>query len=399
MSKKSEIKATLEKMVAEQLEKRNGGQAPRSLEDILAASTPAPGHREPMKGASVSRILRALTAAKGDTERAYRLAKAHWGSKKDDVAGRMAIEAFEKANSAGDFGTGGFLIPEDMASDIIDLLRPRNVIRAAGAPTIPMPRGTLTLPKQTGDPSASYIGENQDITKSEPTGGHIVLSAKKLAALVPISNDLLLMDVGNQADMFIRDSIVRRIAIREDQAFIRDDGANNQPQGLRYWAEAGNVFGSAGTTATNVEDDLVTMMNNLEGNDVDMSNPVWFMSPRSKNHLVNLRDANGNLIYPTITNAQPTLYGFPVFVSNNIPNNLGGGTESEIYLVNVSDTIIAETGGLEVTADSTASYQEGGNLVSAFSRDQTVIRAIVRHDFAVVYPEAVTVMTGVTWGV
>jgi len=157
-----------------------------------------------------------------------------------------------------------------------------------------------------------------------------------------------------------------------------------------------NATGS-NPSSSDVEADLVSMLDDLEGSDVDMTNPAWFMSSRTKNYLINLRDGNGNLVYPTISEgAMPSLYGYPVYVSTNVPNNINSN-ESEIYFVNMNDTMIAETGGMEITADSTASYMEGSNLVSAFSRDQTVIRAIVRHDFGVAYPEAISCRTGVTW--
>lgn len=348
------------------------------------------------KGLAVARIVRAWTASNGDIDRAKRFADRAW----KDALGKNIVGFFEKAVSAGDFTGGGFIIPPDIATDIIDLLTPRTIMRAAGTPVVPMPRGTLTMPKQTGDVSANYIGENEDITKSEPTGGQIVLSAKKLSALVPVSNDLLLYNAGNQADTYIRNTMVRRIAIREDKAFLRDDGTQHTPKGLRHWAASGNVY-AANTTVNpaNIEDDLVKAIDKLEGADVDMSRPVWLMAPRTKNYLAKLREAaGGNLLYPEMRNSTPTLLTYPVFVSNNIPTNLGSGTdESEVYLVNVPDTLIGEAGGLEIAADSSASYIEGGSLVSAFSRDQTVIRAIVRHDFGCLYEESVAIITGVKW--
>lgn len=349
------------------------------------------------KGIMVARVVRAVTAARGDIRRAKEYADRCWkGETRIEL-----MEFFEKASEAQDFDSGGFMIPSDMSDDIIDLLRPRSVMRAAGVPTVPMPRGSLTMPKQTGDISANYVGESEDITASQPTGGQILLSARKLSALVPISNDLLSYSAGDSADRFIRNSIVRRIGIREDRAFTRDDGTQNTPKGIRHWAATANVFDADGTpTAATVEAELTKMLNLLEQADVDMADPAWIMSPRSKNFLMNLREASGgNLIYPEMRNTSPSLLTFPVFVTTNIPNTLGAGSdESEIYLFNVSDSLIGEAGGLEITADSSASYIEGSTLVSAFSRDQTVIRAIMSHDFAVLHEESVSVLTAVLYG-
>jgi len=355
-------------------------------------------HKEPRKrsmeerGIGVARMLRAVAATKGDPERACHWLKKAYGD--DDLTNSVI-----KALGASNFTAGGFIVPEDMRTDIIELLRPRTVVRAAGAPVVPMPRGTLTLPKQTGDITATYVGENKDISSTQPTGGQIQLSAKKLAALVPISNDLLDFSAGNSADTFVRNSLVRRIAVREDQAFLRDDGTNGTPKGIRYWAASANVTASNGTTTAQIEQDFTDLVQALEGSDVDMTNPVWFMAPRSKNNLLAKRDsAGGNLLYPELRTNNPTILGFPVFTTNSIPTNLGAGSnETELYLVNMSDTLIAEAGDMEIAVDTSASYLEGSTLVSSFTRDQTVIRAIIRHDFALVHAEAAAVKTGITW--
>jgi len=374
MSRIDELKSVIAEAVKAEVEKAIKPLQEKSTdwsEIIAAAGARSLGERmqndKEARTIAAARLVRAYAAARGDIGRAEHFAKKAW----DDDLGKVVVATFEKAMAAGDFTGGGFMIPPEFADQIIDLLRPRSVVRAMGTPTVPMPRGTLTIPKQTGDVSAQYV---------------------------PVSNDLLSVTAGDRADRFIRDSMVRHIATREDRAFIRDDGTNGTPKGLRYWA--GSSFASAGTTAANIENDLVKMINTMESANVDMSNPVWLMSPRSKNTLLTLRDGSGNLIYPEIrpgSDGMSRLYGWPVFTTTNIPTNLGGGSDTEVYLVNVPDLIIAEQGGLEITASDEASYVEGANLASAFSRDQTVIRAIVRHDFAVQYPEAVVVMTGVAW--
>lgn len=342
-------------------------------------------------GIGLARFVRAAAFGRGDVQRAQYFCEKVW----DDSLG----SAVSKALEVGDLTAGGALVPPEYAAELVELLRPRSVVRAAGARVLPMNQGSLTLRKQTAGSTASYVGESTDITKTEPTTGQIVMTSKKLAAIVPISNDLLAFSNNPTADEFVRDDLVQHIATREDQAFIRDDGTLDTPKGLRYWAQAANITASNGTSATNIENDFKDLINDLEGNDVRMLRPVWFMAPRSKNHLVNLRDANGNLIYPEIRTTTPTLYGWPVFTTTNIPTNLGGGgNETEVYLVDMMDAIIAEATGLEIAVDSSASYVESGSLKSAFSRDETLIRAITRHDFAVRHAESVAVKNTLTWG-
>jgi len=346
-------------------------------------------------GIGVARTIRMLAAAKGDAERAAKLAKKALDSVWKDELG----EKVQKQLMAGEFDSGGFLIRPEFADGIIPFLYARAVVRRAGPRVLPLNNGTLTMPKHTGSVTASYVGESQVISKTEPTGGQIIMTAKKLAAIVPISNDLLRFDAGNQADVWVRDDLVRRIAVREDQAFLRDDGTEHKPKGMRYWVASGNITASVGTSATNIETDIKTLINNLEQNNVALEDTVFFMAPRSKNHLVNLRDGNGNLIYPSMREAQPTLFGRPVFVTTNIPVNLGaGGNETEVYLVNMMEVVIGEAAGLQIEVDSSASYTSGASLVSSFERDETLVRAIEMHDFAVMHEEAISIINQITWG-
>src|SRR5690625_3264511 len=126
------------------------------------------------------RWVRALAAGKGDPERASRYVKQVW--KDEDFAKQLAASVFED---------GGAIVPDEYMAEIIELLRAQAVVRQLGATTVNMSSGSMTIPKQTGASTAHYIGENTNIPASQPAFGQIQLSAKKLAALVPISNDLL----------------------------------------------------------------------------------------------------------------------------------------------------------------------------------------------------------------
>jgi HK97 family phage major capsid protein len=266
-----------------------------------------------------------------------------------------------------------------------------------GAQSIPMPNGQLTMPFLSAGGIAEYVGENSNATKQEQTFGQLVMTAKKLAVVTPVSNDLL-NDSSPSADMIVRNDLVRNAAVREDLAFIRDDGTGNKPRGMRHWAVSGNVFATAGTTAAQVAVDLAESVLKLEEGNIPMTRPGWIMSPRSKSYLFRLLDSNSNSIYRDEL-AQGTLLGFPIMTSTQIPNNLGGGTESEVYFADFAHLLIGETESVEITAIDGAAYHDGSAVQSAFSQDQTVMRLIARHDFGARYRgNEIAVVTGVTWG-
>jgi len=292
---------------------------------------------------------------------------------------------------------GGFIIPPGYSADFIELLRPNTVVRKHTT-SLPMPSGSITLPKQAGKSSASYIAEGDDIGVTEPAFGQVTLAAKKMAAIVPVSNDLIRFS-SPQVNAIIRDDLLRSVAEREDLAFLRDDGTGNVPKGLLSIATGGNKPAAAAGVAPNAQvtdTELGKLELALMSQNVSLLGAYWVMSPRTFQYLENLRDGNGNKVYPEI--AAMRLRGKAIELTTQIPENLGAGTnESEIYLYQPKHGIIGDAVGVTLDVSSEATYNDGG-LVSAYSRDETVVRVICEHDFAMRHDAAVAVLTAVQWG-
>ena len=344
------------------------------------------------KGIAAARCVRALAASQGDPHRAKNfVAKVY----NDDLG-----DEIQKALVSSELENGGALIMPEYAAEIIELLRAMTVVRRAGARILPMNNGTLTIRKHTAGSSASYVGESNNIGITQPETGQIELTSKKLAAIVPISNDLLSFTSGPGADEFVRDDLLNEIATREDRAFLRDDGTQHTPRGMRSWAANANVSVSNGTSPAEIEADFKDLLNALQSANVRMLRPAWFMTPTRKNHLAILRHANGGqLIFPELSQANPMIWGYPVFTTTSIPNNLGTGAQTEIMFADMADAIIGEVSGLSIVVDASASYVDGNTMQSAFSRDETLIRAITRHDFAFRHRESIAIKTEIDWGV
>jgi HK97 family phage major capsid protein len=106
----------------------------------------------------------------------------------------------------------------------------------------------------------------------------------------------------------------------------------------------------------------------------------------------------GAKAFPEMENGQ--LRGRPYRVSNQVPINLGSSpaNESEIYLADFAHVVVGEASQMEVTASETAAYHDGSNVQAAFSKDQTVMRAIARHDINLRHDASVAVIQAVKWG-
>ena len=362
--------------------------APRGFASGIQGDLKAPA-KDPEKGIRAARCIRALACARGDHARAAQIAE-KWG---DPVVAKALSESV--------FEDGGAVVAPEFSEEIIDLLTARTTVRALGATPVPMNSGSLTLPYLHVGSTASYVGELQNIPTSQQQVRQMQLSVKKLAALTPLSNDLI-RDAGPRADAMVRNDLVRSMSLREDLAFIRDDGTEGKPKGMRRQADAANVFprtqvGGVNTLATAIAD-LGKACRRLEEQNVQMTSPGWLLSPRSKWHLMTLLDGSGNKVFWDEMQ-KGTLFTFPFRVTTQIPNNLGvAGDESEIYLAEFATLIIGENTQLLIDVFPGGAYHDGSSVVSGISSDQTVIRTIARHDFGARHNgKEIAVITDVDW--
>lgn len=303
-----------------------------------------------------------------------------------------------KALLASDGSAGGFLVPVTFSTDVVEFLRPMSAVRKLNPNIISMPSGTTKIPKIITGASATYIGESVNIPRSEQVFGQLTLSFKKLATLVPISNDLVRYS-SPSIDSVVRDDVVRAMAARENQAFLRDPGSENTPRGLRYAIASANVLAVSGTDIlADITTNLGRLVLALEDANIPMTRPGWIFAPRTRHRLMTVMNTNSAFVFRPEMLAG-TLWGFPYAVSTVVPTNLGsGGNESEVYLADFADVVIGESQSLIVDSSTEASYWDGSTQQSAYSRDETVVRCILEEDLALRRDTAAAVLTGVTWG-
>lgn len=344
--------------------------------------------KEPLAaGVMMARITRVLAASDMDQRAAANLAEQNYGSDVGNIVANMEQSTNTK---------GGFLVDTAYSSDFIDILRPRVVIRQLGARTVPMPDGNLSTRKKTSGTSAGYIGERIPAPSTDVTVAMVNMSAKRLAAIVPITNQLI-RRASMSADMMIRDDLVSSVAVKEDQQFLRGVGSATAPTGLRNLIAAGNVVAAnAVINLQNVDNDLGKLKLKVLNANVPMTKCGWIMSPRTMLFLEKLRDGNGNKAYPEIAEGKLGIY--PIGVTTSVPDNLGAGTnESEIYFGDFDQFLIGDTEQVTIAASDVAAYDDNGTMRAAFSNDETVIRLIAEHDTQVRYDSAFAVLTAVTW--
>ena len=128
------------------------------------------------------------------------------------------------------------------------------------------------------------------------------------------------------------------------------------------------------------------MLEFLQGSDVGMQRPGWIFNFQQPNALSSLRDSNGNFAWQSMHDTPQMLLSMPLVDTNNLPNTTA-------LLCDFADVVVGEATSVEIQISNDGSYTTGGNLVSAFARDETLIRAILRVDINVKHPESCATLT------
>lgn len=319
--------------------------------------------------------------------------------------GEGVAMALSSTNASG----GAVLIPTVLAQTVIERLVPNAVVRSMGPLSLPLNNGNLTMPRIAGGAVAGYIGRDSDVPVSQQNFDNVQLMAKKLACLVPIGNDLIrFAGIDQRVDSLVVDDTAFSIANAEDNAFIRGDGSNSTPKGLRNWCLPSNVLAATPTHNLAGQELVQAIMADagrailaLRRANVRLRKPGWLMHPDSVQFLGDLLTTTGNKVFPEISDG--LFRGYPIGITTEIPTNLtaGGatGNGTEIYFVDFAEMVIGESMNVSVAISMDATYIDPatGNPVSAFQRDLTLIRIITENDFGPRHAEAIAVLDGVTW--
>ncbi len=355
------------------------------------ATVPAQAAEKLEPGMKFSRFVQAVAATRGQggLRAVADFSEKTWGS-------AFAIEAADNMQESVDV-QGGFLVNQDYSTDLIDALRPAVAVRRMGAVSVPMPRGNLSTRKQTSTSNATWVGERAAIPTSAPGVDMVKMSAKKLAALVPVSNDLLRYN-SIQTDEMVRNDVVREVGIAEDQQFIRGQGSAYAPAGLRYLAAAANVItANPINVVENVRNDLAALRLGLSRNNVPMMRCGYIINPTIEEFLGQLLTTTGALAFPEISEGR--IGAYPFTTTTSVPDNLGtDGNASEIYFADFSQIMIGDALQTTLAVSTEASYVDGQGVTrSAFQNDETLVRVIEAVDLNTRYDAAISVLTDAAW--
>lgn len=213
--------------------------------------------------------------------------------------------------------TGGYLIQNEFATSVIEIVRDNSPVRAA-ATVMSVGRKTIELPKQSSFADAFYEGEAQPAQESSVDFASESLTAYRLTTIMLATQDML-MDSNFDLESIIRDAVGEAFAHKEGSLFVNGTGSK-QPEGILSNEDVIANGTNASAAGTITAEDLI----NLQPKITKKANkPVYAFNRTTLAFLQLLKGTtNDHFIWQNnlAEGAPNTIGGVPYIILEDMPN-------------------------------------------------------------------------------
>lgn len=258
---------------------------------------------------------------------------------------------------------GGYLVPEEMETAIIDLRETYGVARQS-AFVRAMASDSMVIPRRAGGVTAYFVNENGEITASDKHWDAVTLTARKLAAMCRMSKEVTEDSIVNLADD-LAGEIAYAFAKKEDECLFLGDGSSTYGGivGLKSAVAAGSkVTAATGNTAFSTLDleDFERMVGTLP--EYAVAGARWYISRQGwANSMLRLAEAAGGNTVSQIAQGAPLQFlGFPVTIAQVMNSTLTAQTSTDglAYLGNLQLAVSMGTRrGVSIEVDASRYFE------------------------------------------
>jgi HK97 family phage major capsid protein len=310
----------------------------------------------------------------------------------------------EGTNSAG-----GYLVPPEFYADVLFLLNQYGFARKYCA-QIQMQSNVLNVSTLTGTPSVNWVSEDTAITASKGTFGRLVLTAQKLAAIYPISNELL-MDANVDVYNTILRIFVEVFGQQEDMQVF--NGTGSPFTGILQTTGTTLTYLGASSTSGKTHfpditlDDLINLVQSI--GPAQQRGACLFVEQNTLTDLLKKKDSSSRYLWDLATSNDPNIngangfnatnlqfHGYPVVSLPNgvLINGYSAATAPSTPFalfgnLQTAGCWLGTRGGMELRI----SYDATADSVNAFTNDLQLLRMTERIAFGVGQPGYLAVLS------
>lgn len=329
-------------------------------------------------------IMRAIRALANPQNRAYQEAAAfefECSRTAAELSGKQSRgimipadvlnRAFSTTTPSG--GPGSNAIATNLLADqFIELLRHRTWALKR-VTTMGGLVGNVDIPRQNSATQAYWVGEGGAPTESEPGIDQIAFSPKTLAAYTDITRRLMLQSTPD-AELIVRNDLLKVMALALDKAVLYGSGASNQPKGL---LQQTGIHAVALADVNPAFAEYVAMETAIAAADADIGSLSYVVNATARGA------AKTTLKFPSAAIAQGgtiweqgnTINGYDVDVTNQL-------VPGDFFFGNWADFIVAMWSGLDMMVDPYSLSTSGGTRIVVFQDVDMNVRHVQSFTYA-----------------
>lgn len=271
---------------------------------------------------------------------------------------------------------GGYTIPLGLSAQVWDLARAEAVTAQAGMQYVPITDGQQSIITLKKDASPTWVGETGPVSEDGIEFGVYKVEPLWLTVLVKASMQIL-ADSNYDIGSLITASLAKSFALEIDRASLFGEGLNQEPAGILSYDTVGETTGIGANLAWSHLADA-----HLDVESRNYKNTAFIENIVDEANLSDTLSSTGDYV-----DAPPIIRDVPRYTSNQVPTNLGGGSDESIIVCgDWSQAYVAVRAPLTVVP-----------LRERFAAELSVgFLAYARLDVAVPHPEAFHVIRGIT---
>jgi HK97 family phage major capsid protein len=281
---------------------------------------------------------------------------------------------------------GGYLTPDEFATQVY-----KKIVQKAVAPQVlqqvNMSSDVMYFPTVTTGTTAYWTAENVSITTGDFAFGRLTLTAKKVAARLQLSSELM-EDANVDVAALVVDQFARDLALEIDKEILRGTGTNFT--GFTENTDVNKVTAAATTGDAITLGKIADAVAEIEQDNFMATH--MFVHPRTLNVIRKLTDTAGRFIFDEASFGSPllkeyvvgTVWGLKVIPTNALRTNVTKSTTTtctDIVVVAEKECgLLGMRRGLQF------------NKLYNIATDNFDLQANIRNAFTVARPEAVCVI-------
>lgn len=222
--------------------------------------------------------------------------------------------------SEGVDANGGYLVPEEYDSRLIDTLTEENIMRKLGHTITTSGEHKINI--AATKPAAAWIDEGGALSFGDATFAQINLDAHKLHVAVKVTEELL-YDNAFGLESYIIEQFGKALSNAEEDAFLNGDG-KGKPLGIFAETGGGTVGVTAASATAITADEIINLVYSLKR--PYRKNAKFIMNDQTIAALRKLKDNNGAYLWQPSLQAGKVdrLFGYEVYTSPYVPTITAG---------------------------------------------------------------------------